>query len=223
MSRPTKQRRVCCFPYSLSYYPEAYAGDTVIILTVDEFETIRLIDREGFTQEMCCKQLGVARTTVQKIYDTARKKLADAITTGTPFRVEGGEFGLCPGNSDNCPIKDCQKNKFELPEKEEHTKRLAIAVCGDSVCEDFGGTKQFKLYDVDTQDGKMLRTVTVNLNGSGHALLVRVLTSINADTLICGNIGSGARQALLDANMEIYDNMNGNADTSVEKVLKTEN
>ena len=48
MPRPRKCRKVCYFPETLAFTP---AGDTAereaVILTVDEYETIRLIDHEG--------------------------------------------------------------------------------------------------------------------------------------------------------------------------------
>ena len=66
MSRPRKCRRVCELPRTLMFFPEDDKNrEQAVILTVDEYETIRLIDKEGLSQEQCGQFMQVARTTVQ--------------------------------------------------------------------------------------------------------------------------------------------------------------
>ena len=72
MARPRKLRRVCAMPHTCEFRPCGRQAGTVE-LTVDEYETIRLIDLLGLTQEACARQMDVARTTVQAIYDSARR------------------------------------------------------------------------------------------------------------------------------------------------------
>ena len=87
MPRPKKCRRVCDYPQTLTFLPEDHKNrEQVVILTVDEYGTIRLIDKEGLSQEQCCDFMQVARTTVQQIYASARKKLADVLVDGLPLR-----------------------------------------------------------------------------------------------------------------------------------------
>lgn len=109
LSRPTKCRRVCRFPETLEFFTTGETLGEPVILTVDEYETIRLVDKEGLSQEDCGTQLGVGRTTVQKIYETARRKIADALVLGRSLRIEGGDFYLCNGNSEFCYQKSCLK------------------------------------------------------------------------------------------------------------------
>ena len=90
MPRPRKYRKVCCLPDNDGFVPVRGGEElTPIVLNVDEYEAIRLIDREGFSQEQCGEYMRIARTTVQQIYATTRKKLADALVEGLANRGRG--------------------------------------------------------------------------------------------------------------------------------------
>lgn len=110
MSRPKKYKKVCRLPKVNEFYPQSGA-DKKIIMTVDEYETIRLIDKEGFSQEECAGYMRVARTTVQQIYNTARTKIANAIVEGIGIRIEGGNYILCDGGEKECCCGGCNKHR----------------------------------------------------------------------------------------------------------------
>ncbi len=97
MPRPKKCRKVCQLPQTREFRP-AGAGPCAapVVLTVDEYEAIRLIDREGFSQEECSAYMQVARTTVQAIYTAARRKLAQALVDGRPAKAGPGAGGRPP-------------------------------------------------------------------------------------------------------------------------------
>jgi len=101
MPRPRKCRRVCCMPANQSFGPidKTLNDQKIIFMTVDEFETIRLIDLEGLSQEECAKQMDVARTTAQAMYNSARVKLAECLVNGHRLQISGGDFVLCDGES----------------------------------------------------------------------------------------------------------------------------
>ena len=63
-------------------------------MTLDEYEAIRLMDLENLQQEQAAAQMGVARTTVQLIYNNARRKLADCLVNGKRLVIEGGDVAL---------------------------------------------------------------------------------------------------------------------------------
>ena len=217
MPRPTKCRKVCHFPKTLAFapVPEAPEGQCVI-LNVDEYEAIRLIDKEGLSQEQCCAYMEIARTTVQKIYESARKKLALALVEGLPLRIEGGDFRLCRGEESACGRSQCYKNQYKIP-KGEHTMRIAVTYENGEIFQHFGHTQQFKVYDV--QEGKIVSSEVIDTMGSGHGALAGVLTALNADVLICGGIGGGAQMALAAAGIRLFGGVSGSADAAVEALV----
>lgn len=121
MPRPHKKRTVCCMPKNQSFAPVGTGGKETVVMSVDEYETIRLIDLDGFTQEDCAVQMGVARTTVQSIYNKARGKIADVIVNGKALVISGGEYRLCEsfvkgcenGCKGHCRKRRCIKNNEE--------------------------------------------------------------------------------------------------------------
>ena len=220
MPRPVKCRKVCHYPTTSEFLP-THEGQSPepVILTVDEYETIRLMDREGLSQEQCSLRMEVARTTVQKIYESARQKLALALVEGRPLRIQGGDFRLCDGDDLRCPqacFKQQYHNQYEKP-KGEPTMRIAVTYENGEIFQHFGHTAQFKVYDV--QDGKILSSQVIDTQGSGHGALAGVLTALNADVLICGGIGGGAQMALAAANIQLYGGVRGNADAAVEALI----
>lgn len=220
MSRPRKCRRVCHFPEINEFSPIGEVRGEPVILTIDEFETIRLIDKESLSQEECGVQLCVGRTTIQKIYESARKKLANALVLGLPIKIEGGDYCLCNGNVDFCYKSDCFKKQIHikfLMDKGEKLMRIAVTYENGNIFQHFGHTKQFKVYDVE--EGKIVRTDIIDTNGSGHGALAGILSALKADVLICGGIGGGAQTALAESGIKLYGGVSGNADEAVTALI----
>lgn len=220
MARPAKCRRVCSFPEVLEFSPKGEVSGESVILTIDEFETIRLIDDEGLTQEECAAQLGIGRTTAQKIYETARKKIADALVHGYALKIKGGDIRLCNGSAAFCYKKDCFKRQLQKQykiEKGDTIMRIAVTYENGEVFQHFGHTEHFKVYDVE--DGKIVKSEIVDTNGSGHGALAGILSAIKADILICGGIGGGAQMALSEAGIKLYGGVGGNADDAVKALI----
>ena len=65
MPRPKKCRRICALPDGAGFAPLRPSADGPVILAVEEYEVIRLIDHLGCTQEEAAARMEVARTTVQ--------------------------------------------------------------------------------------------------------------------------------------------------------------
>ena len=73
MARPNKSKRVRSLPGFESFAPCGREHtENKLILSVEEFETIRLLDYLGMTQEECAQSMQVGRATVQMLYTEAR-------------------------------------------------------------------------------------------------------------------------------------------------------
>lgn len=220
MPRPRKCRKVCHMPKVCNFVPVGQdENQTAVVLTVDEFETIRLIDEQGFSQEECSSYMQVARTTAQAIYNTARAKIATALVEGMPLRIEGGDYRLCEGKEDVCHCGGCQRHRYgdQFQEKGEKQMRIAVTYEDGNIFQHFGHSEQFKLYDVE--EGKIVNTQVVDTNGQGHGALAGFLTGAKVDVLICGGIGGGAQNALAQAGIQLYGGVAGSCDAAVEALL----
>ncbi len=95
--------------------------------------------------------------------------------------------------------------------------KIAVTYENGEIFQHFGHTEQFKVYDV--ADGKVVSSRVVSTNGSGHGALAGVLSDLQVDTLICGGIGGGAKEALAAAGIKLYGGVSGKADEAVEALL----
>lgn len=114
MARPRNCRRVGFMPESNYFKPRGVPLSMLeeVILTVDEFEAIRLADLENLYQEQAAEKMKVSRPTFGRIIDSAHKKVAEALVKGKALKIEGGEFEMAATRKFKC--YDCQ-HSWELP------------------------------------------------------------------------------------------------------------
>ncbi len=194
-------------PVYRCFSPDDITASESVHMTVDEFEALRLLDAEGLTQEGCASRMNIARTTVTAIYDSARKKVADALVNGKRLLITGG----------HCEFEPVEINQIII-EKGKDTMRIAVTYENGEIFQHFGHTEQFKLYDVE--DGKIINEQVLDTNGSGHGALAGFLQSAKADVLICGGIGMGAQMALADAGIKLYAGVQGSADDAAKALAE---
>jgi predicted DNA-binding protein (UPF0251 family) len=92
MPRPFCQRRIAGVPAASVFKPLGIPLRELdeIVMTLDEFEAIRLANLDGLYQEQAAEQMSVSRPTFSRIIDSAYRKVADAIVHGKALRIEGG-------------------------------------------------------------------------------------------------------------------------------------
>lgn len=94
MARPIKSRNVEHFPKANYFMPAGKKKCDIIDyqLKIEELEAMRLKDIEGLSQFECAEKMGISRQTFQNIIDSARKKVALALTTGNAIHITGGNY-----------------------------------------------------------------------------------------------------------------------------------
>lgn len=120
MPRPCKCRKIQGAPEAVSFKPCGNNNDKEpVILSMDEFEALRLADLNGLYQEDAAAQMAVSRQTFGNIITAAHKKLADAIINARPIIINSGH---CPKSD----VLDCNAeptcSKRRLCRSTENTK-----------------------------------------------------------------------------------------------------
>ena len=196
MPRPRKCRKVCCLPNNDGFVPVRGGEElTPIVLNVDEYESIRLIDREGFSQEQCGEYMRIARTTVQQIYAAARKKLADALVEGLPLRIEGGDFQLCDGNEDYCGCGGCRRHRRGCVQQNiMEDRKMRIAIPLDENKQDVCIVLARAPYFLFWEDGKdtILENPAAQAHGGAGIQAAQFLVDNGVNVLITVRCGQNA-------------------------------
>ena len=97
MPRPRMCRRVGLRP-GVTYFKPAgvrMSSLTESVVTVEEFEAVRLKDLLGLEQEEAAERMGISQPTFHRLLAVARRKMADAIVNGKAIRICGGNFEIC--------------------------------------------------------------------------------------------------------------------------------
>lgn len=220
MARPSRCRRVCAEPGCRGFVPQTTGNVEEVVLTVDEYEVIRLIDYEKKTHEQCAAQMDVSRTTITETYERARFKIADSLVNGKALSISGGHYRVCRGSWEYGCGRRCRwrsEAKEYMDKEGEKVMKIAVTYENGQVFQHFGRTEQMKIYGVD--NGQITAEQIVDTICSGHGALAGFLSDNKVDALICGGIGAGARQALALAGIRLYGGVTGSADEAVKAFL----
>ena len=182
-----------------------------------------MVDLEEKTHEQCALQMDISRSTVQEIYENARRKLAACIVYGRKLVIAGGNYRVCDGRENcRCELKcrQADNNKRTALKNRNRggfTMKIAVPYENGQIFQHFGHTERFKFYETDNTE--IVNSEIIETAGSGHGVLAGFLMKHGADTLICGGIGGGAQTALAEAGIRLYGGVSGDADTAVTELL----
>ncbi|MCX5822113.1 MAG: DUF134 domain-containing protein [Deltaproteobacteria bacterium] len=120
MSRPKCCRNIGVMPDKTCFRPKGGPSSDLeeVLLTLDEYEAIRLADLEGLYQEQAASR---------RIIEVAHRKVADVLVNGKVLKIEGGSVSMKAEKPIRCPrcrrafSPDCGKhNEMSCPHCREH-------------------------------------------------------------------------------------------------------
>lgn len=137
MARPKNSRTVFDPPKFKGYQPFGYYsyGKEPVFLAFEEYTALRLCDNELLAQAQAALAMNISRPTFTRLYESARRKIAEALTEARAIKVEKGNawfdsdwfhckacnvFFNNPGNkfsSAECPI--CHSLELETLDKDK--------------------------------------------------------------------------------------------------------
>lgn len=96
MPRPKQNRILSTPPIMQGYKPFGIPRSALesVTLLYDEYEAIRLLDYLGMNQEQAAAQMNVSRPTLTRIYEKARRTIAEAFVKGKMILIVGGEVSF---------------------------------------------------------------------------------------------------------------------------------
>lgn len=194
MPRPKKQRTIEVLDQPTS------KSNQKVILSLDEFEVIKLIDYEHLNQAHCAEHLHVSRTTVQRIYASARQKLALALIEKRSIEVKGGEV----------------ETITKTFESDFSTMMIAFAIENDQLAMHFGKAEQIRLVHVskgkiiqsrdefDTNHLKHERAAYLKSLGVDHVLVMHMGKSMYNHFLSYGIQAVQAQSANINEALRLF-------------------
>ena len=155
MPRPPRCRRICDVPQVDKFCPNGGEDVEPILLTLDEYEVIRLVDLEQQTHERCAAQMDISRSTVQEIYESARRKIAACLVHGKPLHITGGNYRICGGQEAAHCGRCCRMQRANT---EKSGKNFVITGR-------FSGHSRDELKElIEAHGGKNLAAVSANVD-----------------------------------------------------------
>lgn len=234
MGRAKKKRLIRMAPHFAGFTPEGVTGpaQAPVEIGFDEYEAVKLCDYELLTQAEAAGLMNVSRPTFTRVYESARRKIAEAFVLGRPVRFETGDAGAggwqrCPAcriaftpdteGTILCPF--CGNPDGQV-QSDGRPVRIAVADDGEPgmpVAPHFGRSRGFRLFDAASgktayvenradNDERHAGSRTAEML-AGHGVRIVVAGRFGAKSL--GRLGSLRIRAVVpDGQQTIHDIIN---------------
>jgi hypothetical protein len=128
--------------------PEGCPKIEAVSITLEELETVRLVDLLELDQEEAAFYMGISRKAFWNDLMNARKKIATALVYGMGLRIEGGSYVLRGGNGSKDMEEQTRQHDIEIMEQELALTRSRVERLGYKLA----GLKEMDKTDKDERD-----------------------------------------------------------------------
>jgi len=133
--RPRRCRRVWREPSHIDFRPPGSYWKAPVVLTVDEFEALRLKHLKKLDQTEAARTMNISQPTFHRTIDSAHEKITRALQDGCGIRIKGGDY-----------MTEEEKNNLWHRQRERIQPRYFVSQLkstgGDSMTEEKGVPKR---------------------------------------------------------------------------------
>lgn len=204
-------------------------------LHLEEFESVRLCDYEGLTQQEASVRMGVSRPTLTRIYAGARRKIARALVEGLHIEIQGGSAymdprwyrcGSCsltfsninPAIGDDairCPL--CGSSAVHSVETEykpliitDKMKKIVLPTREGRIDDHFGHCEFYTIITLDDNNNIVQKEEMPSPQGCGcKSNVASVFQQMGVTLMLAGNMGAGALNKLNAHGVEVVRGCSG--------------
>lgn len=128
MARPSKCRKISIPPRMKGFRPYGIPICKIepVILKLEEYESIRLVNYDKLPQDQAAVLMNVSRPTYTRIYNRALEQIAKALIEGKAIEIEGGNYAM------DKEWYRCQKCYKLIEGLENHTKCKNCTLYGEN-------------------------------------------------------------------------------------------
>lgn len=94
--------------------------------------------------------------------------------------------------------------------------KYAITTQNNQVFQHFGKCPGFLIVEIEKE--RVINQNYISADGNGHSALVNLLHDQHVDVLVCGGIGSGARDALQQCGIQLISGAKGFVEGIIESI-----
>lgn len=219
MPRPQKKRRISKMPKILRFESiekiKNLDDENAIILSLDEYEVIRLMDYNDLNQEETAMIMGVARTTVQAIYKEARKKLSLFLIEGKNLEIRGGEYDFSFGQ-DFCGHCHLFSKEYMAKHSKGLINEMEIIIpveennIHSKISDSLGRAEFYAIYDIEKDEFRFIENDAKLSNSGAGIKSSQILVDSGARILLTPRCGIKAGKVLDACEFKIYETISDN-------------